>query len=234
MRSSLLSALIIASTVSTALGAPAASNSISGSFASPSIAKAQAEASIDPRIEKWARMKGALPDGIFPEDKRILKEQRRIVPMIVIKEENLPKPTAVTKKSVDKHQRINIEPAYKHMGITRKNNEANFLNAIKIAPFSPEMQKDLNQKHKASSSNVEQYAPVTASKRYRKYLGVSDNGESKIMDLPVPPNVQDIKASEREESHASLQEKNVVGLDNHGRMRFVDVPFYNRGSSTSQ
>jgi hypothetical protein len=54
------------------------------------------------------------------------------------------------------------------------------------------------------------------------------------MDLPVPANVQDIKASEREKSHASLQEKNVVGLDNHGRMRFVDVPFYNRGSSTSQ
>lgn len=82
--------------------------------------------------------------------------------------------------------------------------------------------------------DVKQGVPVAASKRYRKYLGVSDNGESQIMNLPVPANAQDIDASKQEKSHASLQEKNVVGLDNHGKMRFVDVPFYNRGSSTSQ
>lgn len=85
-----------------------------------------------------------------------------------------------------------------------------------------------------SKADVEQGSPVAASKGHKKYLGISDNGESQIMNLPVPANVQDIDASEQEESHASLQAKKVVGLDNNGRMRFVDIPIYNRGSSTSQ
>lgn len=49
----------------------------------------------------------------------------------------------------------------------------------------------------------------------------------------MPANAADIDAtvSDHEEVQgSSLQAKKVVGLDNHGRMRFVDVPFYNRGS----
>lgn len=153
MRSSILSALIIASTVSTALGAPTASNSISESSASSFIAEAQAEASTDPRIERWARMKVALPDGVFPEDKVVLEEQLRVVPMIIVDEASLPKPAAITGKPVDKHQRIDIELAYKHMSIMGENDQADFLDVVEITPFSPEMQQDLNQKHEASSSS---------------------------------------------------------------------------------
>ena len=82
--------------------------------------------------------------------------------------------------------------------------------------------------------DVEQGAATATSRRHRKYLGVTDDGETQVMNLPMPANAEDIDAtaSDQEELQgSSLQAKKVVGLDNHGRMRFVDVPFYNRGGS---
>ncbi|KAL9541380.1 hypothetical protein MBANPS3_009155 [Mucor bainieri] len=242
MRSSVFSALIVASAVSTALAAPAASSS----FAQPSssveaVAAAAASASADPRIEKWAHMKVALPDGLFPEDKAVLEQQLQVVPMIVVDEASFPQPATVaaaaaSRNRIDKHQRIDIQPAYKHMGIMDNTDEQEFYNVVEIAPLSPELQSGLNQEQEASVSNVEQSASgaaAAASRRYRKYLGVSDNGDTQVMDLPVPANAEDIDASLSDHEQvqgSSLQAKKVVGLDNHGRMRFVDVPLYIRGS----
>ncbi|KAK4519954.1 uncharacterized protein ATC70_010198 [Mucor velutinosus] len=245
MRSSVLSALIVASTVSTALAAPAASSSfVAIEPSASSFAAAVASVSVDPRIEKWAHMKVALPDGLFPEDKAVLEQQLQVVPMIVVDESSLPQPAAaaaadataaVANNRLDKHQRIDMQPAYKHMGIMDNADEQDFNNIVEIAPLSPELQQDLNQEHEAAVSNVEQSdsSAATASRRHRKYLGVSDNSDTQIMDLPVPANAEDIDTtiSDQEQvESSSLQAKKVVGLDNHGRMRFVDVPLYSRGS----
>lgn len=150
MRSSVLSALIVASTVSTALAAPTASSSFA---AKPSSSADTASASIDPRIEKWAHMKVALPDGLFPEDKSVLEEQLQIVPMIAVDDASLPQPAAIERKRIDKHQRIDIQPAYKHMGMMDGTDEQDFHDVVEIAPLSPELQKDLNQAHEASISS---------------------------------------------------------------------------------
>lgn len=161
MRSSVLSALIVASTVSTALAAPTASSSFVAVEAPSSSVQAAAAASVsaDPRIEKWAHMKVALPDGLFPEDKAVLEQQLQIVPMMVMNDASLPQPAAaaaaatVSRNRMDKHQRIDIQPAYKHMSIMDNTDEQDFYNVVEIAPLSPELQNDLNQEHEASISS---------------------------------------------------------------------------------
>lgn len=156
MRSSVLSALIVASTVSTALAAPAASSSFVAIEPSPSSSAAAASVSVDPRIEKWARMKVALPDGLFPEDKAVLEQQLQIVPMIAMDDASLPQASAAAaaaRSRIDKHQRIDIQPAYKHMGIMDNTNEQDFYDVVEIAPLSPELQQDMNQEHEASVSS---------------------------------------------------------------------------------
>ncbi|GAN03901.1 hypothetical protein MAM1_0051d03357 [Mucor ambiguus] len=221
---------------STALAAPTASSSFVAIKPSSSVQAAATAASVsaDPRSEKWAHMKVALPDGLFPEDKVVLEQQLQIVPMIAMDDTSLPQPaTAASRNRIDKHQRIDIQPAYKHMGIIDNTDEQEFYNVVEIAPLSPELQKELNQEHEASVSNVEQSTPgAAASRRHRKYLGLSDNGDTQIMDLPMPANAEDIDATlddHEEAQESSLQARRVVGLDNHGRMRFVNVPLYNRG-----
>ncbi|CEP15585.1 hypothetical protein [Parasitella parasitica] len=226
MRSSIFSALFIASAVSTTLCAPTASSALAESFSAVSEAQ-QAEASVDPRIARWARMKVALPDGLFPEDKIVLEEQLQVVPMIMV--DDLPQPTASSRKLIDKHQRIDIEPAYKHMSLMRGDDDLESSNFVEVTPLAPEIQQDFKQKQKASFSNVEQGTFVVGGRRYRKYLGVSDNGESQIIDLPTPANTPDLNVGEQEETQGSLQAKKIVGLDKQGRMRYVDIPFYNRG-----
>ncbi|KAI8640988.1 hypothetical protein BD408DRAFT_444691 [Parasitella parasitica] len=227
MRSSVLSALFIASAVSTALGVPAASSSLIESSSASNEAQ-HARASVDPRIERWARMKVALPDGLFPEDEVVLEEQLQIVPMIV---DELPQPAVSTRKPIDKHQRIDIEPAYKHMSLMGDDDETELNNVIEITPLAPEIQQNFSQHHEASSSNVKQAPSVEAGRRYRKYLGVSDNGKSQIMNIPTSANTPNVNASEQEELQSSVQAKKIVGLDKQGRMRYVDVTFYNRGGS---
>jgi hypothetical protein len=131
MRSNLFSAIIIASTVSCALGAPAAESvsfaSVSpASVASASVASASVNARpsamAEPIPNKWDHMKMTLPDSLFSED-------RRIVPMMVMDDDR--------DKTVQKSQQIK---GYKKNGLT-ENGKAS-PDITEVTPLLPSLQND--------------------------------------------------------------------------------------------
>lgn len=161
----ILSSLLLSASIAIVCAAPGAFSSSSSAFeqaASSSIvaaAAAEAEESavpttVDPREAAWTRMKIALPDGVFQED-RLTAERlqhtsdEKVVPMIVMSKNDFP-PAYLLKKPLYKHQRVPLAeeeeegPAYKHMGAAAS--KENF-SPVLVAPLLPEAQEELNMEH---------------------------------------------------------------------------------------
>lgn len=112
---------------------------------------AEAVPSVNPREEAWAKMKVALPDGVFPEDRLTSDHlqqapEERIVPMIVMSNSDFPL-SYLMRKPLYKHQRFPLAEeglAYKHMGAAA--NEETF-DPLMITPLLPEAQEELIVEH---------------------------------------------------------------------------------------
>ncbi|KAG1047900.1 hypothetical protein G6F43_009681 [Rhizopus delemar] len=130
----------------------------------------------DPRIEKWNRMKIALPDGILPE------QEESLAPAKIIH-----RPTY--------RQRIQKEqPGYKHLGLPRVLNQ--------VAPLPPSfVQSAINQKQ-ASQSVSWQAAPT--AKPYYKFVALDEKvpvmnksiKEKQVVGLDSQGNMQVVDVPE--------------------------------------
>ncbi|CAO3684481.1 unnamed protein product [Rhizopus stolonifer] len=132
-------------------------NSVLAVFAGPN----------DPRIEKWNRMKIALPDGILPEE-----------PTIDIH--------AAMRPPINREQ-YNEELGYKHSALPHR---------LKLVAPLP-----------LSSSSVQQQGETVqlndANKAHNK-LAVSNGFKG------------------------AIQEKRIVGLDDQGKLQYINLPDYHR------
>jgi hypothetical protein len=154
-------------------------------FAIPS-ASLSSEAA--PSTKPRAHIKIALPDGLGPED-------AKVVPMM-----DLP---AFLRKPISRHE--SHEKGYKNLELQAKE-------AIMITPFQSEEQKA---------------ATIPKSRRYKQLFGVKDTGEARLINIPTTEIEMD------EELNPSVMGKSLVGVDNFGRKRYLDIPYYNRAASNT-
>lgn len=66
---------------------------------------------------------------------------------------------------------------------------------------------------------------------YKKLIALTDKGEYQAIDLP---DILSVKPASNEVEEQVLpkgvSENEVIGIDTLGKMRFIDVPYYNRAS----
>lgn len=76
---------------------------------------------------------------------------------------------------------------------------------------------------------------VGSGRRYKNFIGLSDKGVSASMSVPVAraSSLPEVNQVEPETYPNGVQQKKIVGLDKNGRMRYLDIPYYNRASSSS-
>lgn len=166
----ILSSLLLSTSIAIVCAAPGAmiSSSAFEEVASSSIVAALSEEAVptvDAREAAWARMKVALPDGVFPED-RMTSERlqhtsdEKVVPMIVMSKNDFP-PSYLLKKPLYKHQRVPLSeegPAYKHLGAAATKES---FDPVLVAPLLPEAQEELNMEHQLEQGKIDLISNLT-------------------------------------------------------------------------
>ncbi|CAO3633790.1 unnamed protein product [Mucor hiemalis] len=199
---------------------------------------AEAVPSVNPREEAWAKMKVALPDGVFPEDRLTSDRlqhapEERIVPMIVMSNSDFPL-SYLMRKPLYKHQRFPLAEeglAYKHMGAAA--NEETF-DPLMITPLLPEAQEELIVEHELEQEAEEAKADaeefLQKGHRYKNLVAITDTGAFEHIQLPRAgkSSLPETLEVEEEVLPQGVSEKKVVGIDKMGNMRYIDVPYYNR------
>ncbi|KAI8063407.1 uncharacterized protein B0P05DRAFT_574331 [Gilbertella persicaria] len=169
-----------------------------------------------------------LPDGLFPDDvvHAASVQSDSVVPMIVMDEKDLPAPSV--QPNLHRNQ---VSQGYKHMGMGN--------GYIKIAPLMPDVQYDLSLQRQQWAHSLldkdESKPGDTPGRKYKQLVGMSDKGQTQKVNVPAYENKSVVASLAHKLSQEiekiypeGVSEQRMVGVDQHGMMRYLNIPHYSR------
>ncbi|KAI8349706.1 hypothetical protein BD560DRAFT_427526 [Blakeslea trispora] len=162
--------------------------------------------------------------------------QDTIVPMVVLNEADLPPVSSRSARpSIQRNQNLigldSTQKPYQHMGMG--------IGYIKVAPLLPQDQAEFGfQREQWVASFLAQEEDTVAqneTRKLRQMVAQSDKGETTTVDVPEYDNKSVVSAVVHKLSDQvdkvypeGVSEKKLVGVDQDGLMRFMNVPHYDR------